>query len=252
MVGAGSWWPAALLAALLALGPAQPVPQAPPPAAGPPAANGSLFGGGRPVSAADRLDRLERRLGTLEESVVKLANRMRVVTGNLQNILQMVAPMLSPVVNAPVRPTVPAAAVSTATPPATSACPSGYSRVGAARPGRRLCLSGLSAQPLTQPAAAQRCRATGGRLLQLETNVKFHLVKGLLADDRPLWVGAGYRKTANDFYWSSGGQRVQVKVQGSAARGATCVVLIMFRTAGHLAAQNCRLPRYFVCEKLLT
>ncbi|KAF0297781.1 hypothetical protein FJT64_004792 [Amphibalanus amphitrite] len=66
MVGAGSWWPAALLAALLALGPAQPVPQAPPPAAGPPAANGSLFGGGRPVSAADRLDRLERRLGTLK------------------------------------------------------------------------------------------------------------------------------------------------------------------------------------------
>ncbi|KAF0297779.1 hypothetical protein FJT64_004790 [Amphibalanus amphitrite] len=114
-------------------------------------------------------------------------------------VTKVVAPMLSPVVNAPVRPTVPAAAVSTATPPAASACPSGYSRVGAARAGRRLCLSGLSAQPLTQPAAAQRCRATGGRLLQLETNVKFHLVKGLLADGELVPLAVNPLRSDNNF-----------------------------------------------------
>ena len=69
--------------------------------------------------------------------------------------------------------------------------------------------------------------------------------------DRQLWVGATYQAPGKDFFWDSGGQRVQVKVQGDVTRGATCAVLIMFRTAGHLAAQNCQLPRYFVCEKTL-
>ncbi|XP_037090570.1 uncharacterized protein LOC119110748 isoform X2 [Pollicipes pollicipes] len=126
-----------------------------------------------------------------------------------------------------------------------AACRAGYSGVG-----HKLCLSTVSSVPLARQRAAASCKDKHGRLLQLETSRKFQMVKLLLMDDRPLWVGATYRASPKaDFFWDAGGTRVQVKVEGRADDGATCVVLTLFRSPGHLAALDCRFPRYFVCEQ---